>query len=368
VFAGLAKHGVDHLLGAIREDVATRNLDPRRLPGWITDARIRIGWVNSSVIAVFEDAPIGAGTTRLIGPVGADTVVLLGLPNFRATRASIQIKPGSGTGMVIMVGVGGLEPESGTVVNLTGEIGAFLDCGLAGEHMPCGLLNLFFQLSPDPDKPPVAASYVPFALYLHETDLTNLGGLWAQISDQLMDALGKVHSELGDYYFGRSRPEVFAVAADALLQTWKSAVLVLGSYEQNRKQELLEVGKALKADYDAVLMDQLPQNPSLTLDQNVRFWAQAVRFCVVVDVDPAGHIREYADLVNQQSITALIRPAGTGSTHMIGAESLVDFNFVKLFEVQESPTEVVAEVSKWAESVVKTRRQAYDKYYPWPRP
>jgi len=50
---------------------------------------------------------------------------------------------------------------------------------------------------------------------------------------------------------------------------------------------------------------------------------------------------------------------------MIGDEHLVDYNFIRVFEFEDSPLEVLDEAIKWAETFAMKRAEQYEKYYPW---
>ena len=367
VFAGLATNAIQYILDQLRDEIAGRNLDLRRLPGWVHSERIRLGWVNASLVAVVEDALVGgARESRVLGAVGADTVVLLDVPNFEATSAAMVAR--SGPGFVNLVGGGSPDSTSGQVSRIVmGYQGAFFDAGFAGYHGPRGMVNLWFDMKPNPELPAVASAYVPLALYIHQDDMLNLGDLWGRVSPGLMSLLVDIHdSELGEFYKTHSRPTVFTVAAGSLKGTKESGVLILGAYSPSRKAELQVVANFLRRHYSPVLLDELPGMPEMSLDQMANLWGLAARFCVMVDVEPAGHIREYGDLLRQRAIIALLRPAGSsGSTFMVGAEHLVDVNYVKLFEYAGTPTEMLPQAVEWAESVVANRIREYGSHYPW---
>jgi hypothetical protein len=100
-------------------------------------------------------------------------------------------------------------------------------------------------------------------------------------------------------------------------------------------------------------------------EDKVRLWTIASRYCVMVDRSASGHIAEFMILKEQRSILALLRRLGSGSTFMIGDAALVDANYIRILEFENSPIEVLNEAIDWAEGVARIRSEAYDKAYPW---
>jgi len=60
-------------------------------------------------------------------------------------------------------------------------------------------------------------------------------------------------------------------------------VVVFGSYAEPEYSELIRVRDYLRTEYRAVLIKELPEIPSMSLEEKVRLWASASRFCVMVD-------------------------------------------------------------------------------------
>jgi len=50
---------------------------------------------------------------------------------------------------------------------------------------------------------------------------------------------------------------------------------------------------------------------------------------------------------------------------MIGDESIADINYIKIFEFETSPLQIIDTAMDWAEELVKNRIQGYKKAYPW---
>lgn len=151
-----------------------------------------------------------------------------------------------------------------------------------------------------------------------------------------------------------------------LEQNLKDAVMVLGSYEENRKKELEKVCNYLQeSGYDAHLIDELPVHPMMSLQEKVRFWTSAARFCVIIDRDPSGHIYEHQLVKEQRTILALFRPEQSGSTRMFGEEPFVDYEFINTFYFKSDPTNCLDDAIEWAEDIADKRVEVYSEIYDW---
>lgn len=156
----------------------------------------------------------------------------------------------------------------------------------------------------------------------------------------------------------------------AMFETSKrTSVIVLGNDSSTGLPWLLEVRDFLRArGYDAELIKDLPEIRMLSNEEKVRLFTASSRFVVMVDNIPSGHIAEYIIVREQRSILALLRPVKTGTTWMIGDDPWVDSNYIKLFEYEQSPSNVMEQTVRWAEGMAQLRASAYDKGYPWRKP
>jgi hypothetical protein len=317
-----------------------------------------MGWINDSIVIVYEDAPQPQNDTHeILGPVGADTVVLLNIDNFQPLGASLQAR--ESRAFLVMTGTYGQGKRS--VIVLQSERPALFDCGYAGYHGPRALLNLFIQHSPDDSTGPVAMRFVPFAMYVHAADAADPMSLWRRCEEHLMRNLVNIDdSESGNFYENlQGRVKTFALNK-------KTGVIVLGKDSGPELKELFEVRDFLRGSgYDADLIKDLPEIPMMSNEEKVRLWALVSRFCVMIDRVPTGHLAEYPFLREQRSILAALRPRGSGSTYMIGDDHLVDLNEVKVYEFEETPLHVLGDVIDWAEGIAADRAEAYGKAYPW---
>ena len=199
----LALQVIDRFLEHLRQEVEDRSLKLSRLPGWVKAARIRFGWVNDSLVAVFEGNRQG-DAHKYMGRVGADTVVLLDMDNFTPTGVGMPAKKDGGA-----LTIEGAYQKEGTVqFNLAGERLAFSNCGLDGYHGPLTLLNLFFNFCPGGvDAAPVITRFVPLALYIHQSVATSHSRVWDLSGEQVIETLARIHdSDVGDFYEGLDAP------------------------------------------------------------------------------------------------------------------------------------------------------------------
>jgi hypothetical protein len=106
----------------------------------------------------------------------------------------------------------------------------------------------------------------------------------------------------------------------------------------------------------------------MSLQDKVGWWTSGSRFSIMVDIDPSGHIQEHEILKQRRTILALIRRRESRSTFMFGEESLVDINYIRVFEFDETPLEVVQDAVTWAEDFAAARVAAYREAFPWKQP
>lgn len=353
-----AKEFIEKFLANLRGFISQRSLNLNRMPNWIKESNIRIGWINyDTLIAVFEDSTQD-DTYDIRGFVGADTVILLNTENYAPSGASLHA-PSVGGPRTLS---GEYGDKSRVRMNLITEYPAFFDCGFAGYHVPIALFNIFFLYSPfGKDENPIMTSFVPFALYIHKDDINNSLIIQHFIEKNIMEILSYEHSsETGDFY------EALAGRVSSFELNKKSGIVVLGKDSGPDLLELIQVKDYLRGKgYNAELIKGLPEIPMMSNEEKVRLWTLSSRFCIMIDRDPAGHIAEYQILKSQRTILAFLRPVGVGSTYMIGDDELTDLNFIKTFEFEQAPLEVIDDVIDWAEKFVSERMKKYENFYPW---
>lgn len=318
-------------------------------------SNVRYGYVHDTLVAVFEDSATG-DNFRYCGIVNADTVILYDVPNFQPSGVTMPFTHPD-KGIALWKG----SASSNNVFVQLGENPALFPYGYRGSHNPFGAFNLFLIHTPESeDWSDVSARYIPFVLYAHKSDLSEFEHFWKQCSRKMVDHLKEIaKSEEGEYY------EHLNWRYSNFTLNKKSGVIILGKDSEPELDEMIRVREYMRVEgYNADLIKQLPEIPLMSNDEKVRLWAMSSRFCIMIDRVPSGHIKEYELLKQQRTIFALLRPKGSGSTYMIGDDE-VDINYIKIFEFDSSPLEVLHDVSKWSEEVVKKRIEYLDKTYPW---
>jgi hypothetical protein len=342
-------------LNECRKIISQLSLNINRLPRWLNRAKVRFGWINDSLVAVFDDSNEN-DEYDFLGHIDADIVALLNVENFIPTGYSVPVPDNKS--VIIMQG----ENSGSTIFNMTGEYPAFLNCGLAGHYNPILLVNLLFYHSPVSNllPGPKVARFVNFALYIHKREVENRQHFWSLCRDPIVSLLNNFHSKYGNYY------ESLAKIHNIFNVTKESSVIVLGKDTNSELQDLIQLCDYLTGKgYKAHLIKDLPEVPMMSNEEKVRSWVAAPRFCVMIDKKPSGHILEYLILKQQRCILGLLRPEGSGSTRMIGDDNLVDVNFIRTFEFKHTPLEIIDSVINWAENIASNRQKAYNDEYPW---
>ena len=151
-----------------------------------------------------------------------------------------------------------------------------------------------------------------------------------------------------------------------MMEISENTVYVLGSYTGANLAELIDIKNELEEmGYDAHLDEDLPDFPTQDLSGSVATTMRLAGFCVMIDREASGHIDEYRLAEKQRTILARLTPEDGGSTRMIGGAELVDVNYIKSFEFNIRPQEVLDEAVEWATEVMKERKSEYSDHYDW---
>jgi hypothetical protein len=348
-------------LDRTRALVDTECLSPSRLPGWLRGARVRAGWVHRTLVAVIDDGPSG-DEYEFLGRVRADTVILWHCEDFEP-EGSVFALP---RGPTLFTTIGQLKTGSeGSTMALVANKPMFLDTDpldYGDYHSPNALCNLFIQHRPKAaEMLPRATAFIPFALYVHQSDLESEDVLWERCAAKLSGLFRWLDANVGDFYAARD------ARLEAVSITKERFILVLGrDSDPESLREMRAVRDYLRGrGYESELLKDLPEIAVMSNTDKLRLWAMAARFCVMVDRLPSGHLTEYEILRAQRSILALMRETGRGSSYMIGDDHLVDVNHIQVFEFHESPLTELDNVVGWAEGVADRRAKAFGEAYPW---
>lgn len=335
----------EYFLKQVRSSVVSLNLKVERLPEWVTFAHVEIGKLDNSNLFLFEDSPIDKDEIIFLGEFCSDLQFFLRLPEYLVTRASFPAPKKGTIGMAVLYGE--YDREGKVIFNIKSPSSALFNVGYIPYHIPMSLTNIIIQRSSW--EYVEAVRFIPFAVYVHDNDLIDFEDFWKRASRSVRDILLDLHnSRAGDYYQQLTeRKHVFRLSKE-------KSVIVFGKYGEGEISELLQVRDYLSKNYDAYLLKELPKHPSMSLEEKVRLWGSASRFCIMVDREPSGHLVEYPYLKSSMAILALLRPAIGGSTAMIEDES-TNFPFVRMFKFNKTPLESVDAAVAWAEEFFKKR-------------
>jgi hypothetical protein len=325
-----------------------------RLPKWITFATIRIGRINNTTIFLFEESVEYHDTITFSDNLKSDIQFFLGVPEY--TPEIVAFKAPSGKGLIILEG----EYGEGKSVVFDVYPDAIFNAGYVDYHSPIAIINIFLNLKHENEA--LATRFIPFAIYINDLDLADFGEFWQKCTPRLQNALkGIYNSSEGDYYQKTTERK-----KNMLVLKEKSVIVFGKDSDQKNLLELCQVRDYLRTkNYEAYLLKELPEHPLMSNEEKARFWALASRFCVMIDQEASGHIAEYAYLGTERVVLAFLRLKGKGSTYMIGDDSLVERNNIKLFEYESSPLQSLDDAIVWAEEFIGKKIIALKDAYPW---
>ena len=363
-----AKKYAFYILSELREHVAKENLKKTRLPEWFYNTAIRVGRLNDTTMFLFSHSDDDEFVEYI--EVVSDAQFILDIPDYilPGHKRGIDIRndPKSTGSISVLPKTPGNPGE--VVMLLSDDKPIHLNAGYVPYHVPIMYSDIVFQW--EPDDIPLISRHVPFLLYIHDCDLSDPDRLSNVILENIKGEVENVHdSALGDMYETRSH-----MGEVAQTDVGKS-VAVLGGYDSQRrneqiprsiKQELLDMRTYLSSqNYEAHLIEDLYASAEMSLETKVRAYTATSRFCMMVDREASGHIKEY-EIVKQNRIPlALFRPLSDASTWLIGDDEFVDLNYIKTFEFEDSALERMDDAIDWAESIVEDRAEAYKKHYSW---
>ena len=336
----LAVRYAKKILSLTREVVQSSDLNPDRLPRWLNNANIEIGYYNNSILLLFQHSTYEHDDFEIIGDVNSIFQFLLGLEEYpeqlstppvdRATREEGEMHP------PITIGGG----------NWNFQRGAHFFGVQYDYHGPVFLHNAVVRLD-DEDIP--TTRNIPFFMAIHNDEFSEIEMHLKMRVKNIVDILKHiVNSELGDRYENQQ------IVEDALRTRQEDSVVVLGSYDSPHKRELERVRDELRAyGYDSHLIIDLPNYPGMNWRDKVRAWTITSRFCILVDREASGANNEFEMLREQETILALLRPENGGSTGMIPDDVRRLSGSIESFWFEEYATERVDDAIEWAEELIQ---------------
>ena len=344
-------------LKKIRRFVALEEMKTERLPKWVTSAKVSFSKLNNSNIFFFVDSTDKRDSFANYGKIKSDIQFFLDLKEYTPTGFSLKAPQGSG----LLILSGEYDQEKKTDFDIKSSNSALFNAGYIPYHSPLAIINIFINLK-NRENELTATRFIPFAIYVHDNDLIDFEQFWRKCTPHIQETLlAFQYSEIGDYYQSLTK-----LITSVLLNKEKSVLVFGKDSDPELLNELLLVKNYLKTkNYDAYLLKELDEHPSMSNERKMKHSALSSRFCVMIDRSPSGHIAEYICIKSVEEILAFLRPKGKGSTWMIGDASLTDINYIKLFEFENSPLEVLDFAIAWAEDFMKKRIKEYNHRYPW---
>lgn len=150
------------------------------------------------------------------------------------------------------------------------------------------------------------------------------------------------------------------------LRTFKQrTVLVLGDLNSGRERLEAIRDSLTQVGYQAVLLSEIPEEPSYDLRQKFQAVASVCRFLVFDDSTPAGQIAEMILAEPLDSIRVVLREGETKSTYMTRGMGLTSKVVREWSYDVNNLGAVIAEAVEWAESLAIELAEGRQSTYPW---
>lgn len=341
------------LLNRIRTAVDEENLNTNRLPKWVETASIKYTVVYSSLVFVIRGSN-DTDDSFEYHECTLDIGLFFGIDSTDNGRYHVELIGDEGDDPHIVRG-----DKEGTTIAMDVNNAFYYPIHPSYPYHPPKILYQIHLLGEENENT-IASTYLPISLHVHTDDLVSPDQSLPKCTESILYLLRESHNgEDGDQYqHKRNERNSFVSRPD-------QSVIVLGDYDDgSHERELRQIRDHLNTlDYDAALIKDLPSHPAYSMRQKVKTWCLATKFCIIVDRDPSGHLVEYTDLEGEEVPIALLREEGSGSTWMIGHE-IFQNQFIELFEFEDTPLEVLDEVTDWGDELFDQRIEYMDEYYP----
>lgn len=341
----------------IRQSIISNNLALTRLPKWLESANVTFFKIKNTNVILIEDSIKEKDTFQDHGKTNTDLQYYFNAPQVHSRGSSFVLFDDPQCKLIILMGEYGEDKR--VIFNVRSANNNLFDIDHHLKyHSPMALFNIFINF--EIKSKTFAIKFIPFAFYIHDKDFYNFEIFWEKCYPILYDFFIKIYdSEIGDYY------EQLRTKQRAILVNKEKTVLVLGKYRNGEKNKLDGIRDYLiSRNYEAYLLEDLPEHPTMSTERKVKSWAVASRFSVMLDLSPSGHIAEFTHIDSVKEILAVLRVKGKRSTYMIGNKCSPDTPYIKIFEFEKTPLEVINDAIKWAENHLKKRKKTFNEY-PW---
>lgn len=185
---------------------------------------------------------------------------------------------------------------------------------------------------------------------------------WSEAS-----AVARANQELFLAYAEMSRAQAAHVSIHEYVHLFKERhVLVLGDYSGSGRARLTAIQTILRqANYVPVLLDELPDYPSMNLQQKAVTYGSVARFVVIDDSSKSGHLVEAVHVTNNDWIAIVVRLAGSDGSYMTKGISETSTVIHEVMYAPETLSTVLGTAIKWAEQRNDELGRHWSAVYPW---
>lgn len=178
-------------------------------------------------------------------------------------------------------------------------------------------------------------------------------------------AMERAYDEIFSVEMDMKQAELLKMTIPEYLSQFKEKqVLLLGSYKPDGMERLSLLSIELRRrGYNVILLKDVPNRTDQTLDQKVITIANMVRFVVVDDTVPSGHISELKLCEQVGGVVVIMRLNGKASSAMTRSLTLSS-NLMKAFEYSsDSVGSAIDGAVEWAEVTLSTLRAELKTMY-----
>ena len=143
-------------------------------------------------------------------------------------------------------------------------------------------------------------------------------------------------------------------------------VLVLGDFSPTGRARLEAISRAIAScGYDPILLDELPDEPSMDLSQKAVVMGSMSRFTVIDDSSKSGHLVEAGLARTNEWITIVLRLVGSDSSYMTHGWTATSRVLTEL-EYELGTIDAALQTGlEWAEKTRAALVADYTSTYPW---
>jgi hypothetical protein len=143
-------------------------------------------------------------------------------------------------------------------------------------------------------------------------------------------------------------------------------VLVLGDYGTAGKVRLDSIVKRIRdIGYDPILLNEVPDEPSMDPQQKLVAIGAASRFIVIDDSSKSGHLVEIPHVLANRWITVILRLEGSEGTFMTKGVSATSSVVTERSYNTDDLQDVLKVGLEWAEQMRSNIVGTYESVFPW---